>query len=260
MNLNADERFVNYYAEESSSEAAFRRVESVYRVLLRQRKSLGLRTEGLDVVDIGCGAGTQTLAWARAGHRASGFDVSSPLIELATSRAGKESVPAHFYVGSATDLPCEDRSADVVLLSELLEHIPDWQQALNEALRILRPGGLFYCTTTNRLCPKQQEFDLPLYSWYPARMKRFCERRATTTHRHWVQYATLPAVHWFSYYQLRDHMASKGVYAKDRFDIMEPADSALRSIVRGAVVRSTLLRFLGQVLTSYTVIVGIRQE
>jgi 2-polyprenyl-3-methyl-5-hydroxy-6-metoxy-1,4-benzoquinol methylase len=54
---------------------------------------------------------------------------------------------------------------DVCLLPELLEHVADWQSCLNEAARVLRPGGLLYLSTTNVLCPRQQEFNLPLYSF-----------------------------------------------------------------------------------------------
>lgn len=256
---NSDERFVSYYAEQSLSERTRQRFDSVRHVLLKQRSGIGQPTEGLDVVDIGCGAGAQTLAWAQAGHRARGVDVSAPLIDLATRRAAAAGLRAEFHVGSATDLPFENASADIVLLSELLEHLPDWETSIDEALRLLRPGGMIYCTTTNRLCPRQQEFTLPLYSWYPASLKQVCEKRAVTTHRHWVQFTSFPAVHWFSYYQLRDYMAKKGVRGKDRFDIMETSGSFVRSLATGAVSRSPVLRFFGHVLTPYTVIVGIRQ-
>lgn len=255
---NADERFVSYYAEQSVSERTRQRIDDVRRVLLKQRCAHGLPATALDVVDIGCGAGAQALAWAQEGHRARGVDVSAPLIELATKRATDAALPAEFHLGSATDLPFEDASADVVLLSELLEHLPDWKRSMDEALRVLRPGGIFYCSTTNKLCPKQQEFSLPLYSWYPAPLKRICERRAVTTHRHWVQYTSFPAVHWFSFYQLRDYMAARGVWGKDRFDIMETRGSIVRSLATGAISHSSILRFFGHMLTPYTVIVGIR--
>lgn len=255
---NADERFVDYYAEQSASEQTRQHFENVRQVLLNLRSELGLATTSLDVVDVGCGAGAQALAWARDRHRVRGVDISAPLIELARKRAGDASLPAEFYVGSATELPLVDGSADVVLVSELLEHLPDWQACVNESLRVLRPGGVVYFSTTNRLCPIQQEFDLPLYSWYPAALKLYCERCAVTTHKHWVQYTSFPAVHWFSFYQLRDYLNARGVSARDRFDIMEPKGSALRSTVKSAIRRSAALRFLGHVLTPYTVVAGFK--
>jgi 2-polyprenyl-6-hydroxyphenyl methylase/3-demethylubiquinone-9 3-methyltransferase len=178
---NADERFVGYYAEQSTSEQTRQRFESVQRVILKLRSELGLAETMLDIVDLGCGAGTQALAWARNGHRVRGVDISAPLIEIARKRAAEASLPVSFHVGSATALPFADGSSDVVLASELLEHLTDWEACLNEAVRVLRPGGVIYFSTTNRLCPMQQEFTLPLYSWYPSRIKRHFETLAVTT-------------------------------------------------------------------------------
>jgi 2-polyprenyl-6-hydroxyphenyl methylase/3-demethylubiquinone-9 3-methyltransferase len=256
---NADERFVDYYAEQSVSERTRQRIESVRRILLGLRAEFGLPRTSLDVLDVGCGAGAQALAWAREGHRARGVDISAPLIELAHQRAAAESLPAEFRVGSATELPYANGSADVLMVSELLEHLPNWEACLNEALRVLRPGGVLYLSTTNRLCPIQQEFALPLYSWYPARLKRHCEKLAVTTHGHWVQYASFPAVHWFTFYQLRDYLDARGVSARDRFDIMESTGSALRAAAVAAVRASAALRFLGHVLTPYTAVAGYKR-
>jgi 2-polyprenyl-6-hydroxyphenyl methylase/3-demethylubiquinone-9 3-methyltransferase len=255
---NADERFVDYYAEQSVSEHTRQRIESVRRILLGLRSELGLPTTSLDVLDVGCGAGAQALSWAHLRHRARGIDISAPLIDLARQRAAAETLPVEFRVGSATELPFADASADVVIVSELLEHLPDWEACVNEAIRVMRPGGVFYLSTTNRLCPVQQEFALPLYSWYPARLKKHCEKLAVTTHGHWVQHASFPAVHWFTFYQLRDYLDARGVSARDRFDIMETKGSALRTAAVTAVRRSAAVRFLGHVLTPYTAVAAYK--
>jgi len=255
---NADHRFVNYYAAQSASEQTRQRFESVRRVTLAMRKELGLTVDGLDVVDIGCGAGAQALMWSQAGHRAQGVDISAPLIDLARQRAGDAGVEARFSVGSADRLPLADASVDIVLVSELLEHLPAWQPCVDEALRILRPGGVIYLSTTSRLCPVQQEFTLPGYSWYPPAIKRRCEKMSVTTHGHWVRHTTFPAVHWFSYYQLRDYLDARGVSSRDRFDVMETG-SALRRAAVGAIRVAAPLRWLGHVMTPYTMVVGHRR-
>jgi 2-polyprenyl-3-methyl-5-hydroxy-6-metoxy-1,4-benzoquinol methylase len=256
--LNADPRFVGYYAAQSESAATRQRFEGVRRVTLGTRAALGLPTTALDVVDVGCGAGTQTLMWAADGHRAQGIDISAPLIDLARQRAQDGALEARFHVGSATALDLPDASVDVVLVSELLEHLPQWQPCVDEALRVLRPGGVIYLSTTNWLCPKQQEFTLPGYSWYPGALKRRCERLAVTTQRQWVQYASFPAVHWFSFYQLRRYLAARGFGARDRFDVMDAGESRRKALVVAAIRRLGALRFVGHVLTPYTVLVGYR--
>lgn len=255
---NADPRFVQYYSERSTSAQTTARFQAVMEAVIALRSELRLSASRLQMVDVGCGAGTQALQWAAAGHRASGVDVSAPLIELAAQRALELRLAAEFRVGSAEALPFADRSLDVVLLSELLEHVPKWEPCVDEAVRVLRPGGVLYISTTNRLCPVQQEFALPGYSWYPASIKRRCERLAVTTHGHWVQHATFPARHWFSFYQLRQYLGSRGVVARDRFDIMRTDGSRLKSVAVAAIRASTVLRFTAHVLTPYTIVLGYR--
>jgi SAM-dependent methyltransferase len=255
---NADRRFVDYYAQQSASAQTRHRFEGTRRVTLASRRDSGMPTESLDVADIGCGAGTQALMWATEGHRVIGVDISAPLVELARQRAAEMRVPADFRVGSANSLPIADRSVDVALVSELLEHLTAWEGCVDEAVRILRPGGVLYMSTTNRLCPVQQEFTLPGYSWYPPALKKRCERLAVTTHGHWVRHTSFPAVHWFTYYQLRDYLSERGVIAKDRFDLIPSAGSRVRATVLTAIRRSRLLRFAGHMLTPNTVVVGLR--
>ena len=105
----------------------------------------------------------------------------------------------------------------------------------------------------------QQEFTLPGYSWYPSSIKRRCEKMAVTTHGKWVRHTTFPAVHWFSYYQLRDYLGARGVGSRDRFDVMETRGSVLRRAVVGAIRSSRPLRWMAHVMTPYTMVVGHRQ-
>ena len=256
---NADHRFVDYYAQRSASDITQLRFEGTRRVTLALRTELGLPTESLDVIDVGCGAGSQAFLWEQSGHRVQAIDISAPLIDIARERAAKAGSSARFFVGAAGTLPVPDASVDIALVSELLEHLPEWESCLNEAVRVLRPGGVVYLSTTNRLCPKQQEFSLPAYSWYPRALKKHCERLAVTTHGHWVQFASFPAVHWFSYYQLRDYLDARGFSARDRFDVMDTSGSILRKMVVRAIQNLRLLRFVAHVLTPYTVVVAYRR-
>lgn len=112
------------------------------------------------------------------------INISAPLIDLARQRAADARLDARFIVGSADRPPLPDASFDTVLVSELLEHLPQWQSCVDEAVRLLRPGGVLYVSTTNVLCPVQQEFTLPLYSWYSRAIKRRGERMSVTTHGH----------------------------------------------------------------------------
>jgi 2-polyprenyl-6-hydroxyphenyl methylase/3-demethylubiquinone-9 3-methyltransferase len=257
---NADARFVEYYAQASLSPKTAERFANVKRKILALRARLGFATENLSVADIGCGAGTQSMLWAVDGHRVRGLDISAPLVTLGQRRAAEQGVAVELSVGSATMLPYPDESFDVVLLPELLEHLPQWQPCLDEAARVLRPGGVLYLSTTSVLCPLQQEFSLPLYSWYPRWLKTRCEKLAVTTHKDWVKHTSFPAVHWFSFYQLRDYLSRYGVACYDRFDMIDEPNSAVLRMGLAHVQRVPLLRWFGHVLTPYTAIFGVRRE
>ncbi|HWI16010.1 MAG TPA: class I SAM-dependent methyltransferase, partial [Burkholderiales bacterium] len=164
-------------------------------------------------------------------------------------------------VGSATALPWPDSSMDVCLMPELLEHVADWKSCITEAARVLRPGGLFYLSTTNVLCPRQDEYTLPLYSWYPAALKRHCERAAVTTAPQIANYATYPAVNWFSYYGLRDFLTPLGFRCLDRFDLVDlDGKGRLASAVVRLVSGVPLLRLLGHVATPGTWLLALKHR
>jgi 2-polyprenyl-6-hydroxyphenyl methylase/3-demethylubiquinone-9 3-methyltransferase len=250
--------FYAYYENESQSEATLQRFRGVQATVLRVAVQLGMPSQ-LDVADVGCGAGTQCRLWAEQGHRVNGVDINEPLIRLGRERAHAAGLDIRFEVGSATALPWADASIDVCLLPELLEHVADWQSCVYEAARILRPGGLLYVSTTNVLCPKQQEFTLPLYSWYPARLKRYFERIAVTTRPAIANFAKYPAVNWFSFYGLRDFLGPLGFRCMDRFDLtdLNGKSRAASTVVR--LARSLpVLRFLGHVATSSIYFVAIK--
>ena len=250
--------FYDYYAKESESEATLQRFRGIQSAVLRVAAKTGLSGQ-LDVADIGCGAGTQARLWAQHGHRVFGLDINAPLISLARERAESERLPITFEVGSATNLPWSDESMDVCLIPEVLEHVPDWQSCLAEGARVLKNGGLLYLSTTNVLCPRQAEFVLPFYSWYPRALKRYFEHLAVTTRPSLAGYATYPAVNWFSFYFLRDFLSPLGFHCRDRFDLIDPAKRGTAARWISVAIRSSrALRFIGHVATPSTYLVAIK--
>lgn len=254
-----DPRFVAYYEAASATERAHARAASIMATVLRVRRERGFETAALAVADIGCNAGTQSRCWLEAGHRVSGIDISRDLVELARERNEPYAARADFQVGSAARLPWSDHSFDVCLLPELLEHVDDWASCLSEAARVLRPRGSLYLSTTNVLCPVQQEFSLPLYSWYPGWVKKRFVQRAMTDSPQLANFASYPAVHWFSPYRLKRFLENLSVEALDRFDVVDlGAQSQLGRLALYCIRGVRLLRLIGHVLTPSTVLIGFK--
>lgn len=132
--------------------------------LLRRVKEFG---PGSDILEIGSGSGWFTIHARKAGYRAVGVEVSWELVEFARRRAAEAGVEAAFHEARAESLPLPDASFDVAYANSVLEHVRGWREAISEAYRVLRPGGLLFVGTTNRLYPVSTEIDFPLYQWLP---------------------------------------------------------------------------------------------
>ena len=91
-------------------------------------------------LEIGVGTGRIALPLYRRGVRLTGVDLSAPMLARLKANAGGE-VPFPVLIGDATCLPFKDASYDALVASHVFHLISDWQQAADEALRVVRPGG-----------------------------------------------------------------------------------------------------------------------
>lgn len=95
------------------------------------------------VVDFGCGPGTvlKQLAKARPDLEVTGVDIDAKMLSI----AGRRLPQARLVQASIAAVPLEDQSADLILSSLVFHHLDhDLKHgALQEANRILKPGGVF---------------------------------------------------------------------------------------------------------------------
>jgi ubiquinone/menaquinone biosynthesis C-methylase UbiE len=98
-------------------------------------------TDGLDVLDVGCGQGMDVVEYARAGARVSGVDLTPRHVELARAHTAALGLDATIVPGDAERLPFSDESFDRVSSTGVLHHTPDMPAALAEVRRVLRAGG-----------------------------------------------------------------------------------------------------------------------
>ncbi len=105
----------------------------------------------LDALDVGCGTGFLSLELAGRGHRVSGIDFAPQMLAEARKKAAAQGVAVRFEEGDAEQLPFAEGSFDLVMTRHVLWTLPHPEQAIDEWIRVLRPGG--------RLAAMDSQFD-----------------------------------------------------------------------------------------------------
>jgi arsenite methyltransferase len=107
--------------------------------------SLGRLAPGERVLDLGSGAGTDTLVAAQmAGEQGhvTGIDMTAPMLARARAAAAEMGVTnVEFVEGEAEQLPFPDESFDVVISNGVIDLVPDKDAVFSELFRVLVPGG-----------------------------------------------------------------------------------------------------------------------
>ncbi len=151
--------------------------------------------KGESVLDIGCGAGAGYEALTAEGLESAyvGIDSSEPSIDIA-----REFYPhGDFRVGNATSLVAElgSRSFDVVLMRHVLEHLPDFEAAMNEAIGVSRRLAAFVFFLTPRALPfgvrkVDLRFNWPFFYTY-VYSRRAINRFLAQSRLHWQWFDNL---------------------------------------------------------------------
>ncbi len=104
---------------------------------------LALRlTPAITIADLGAGEGLVSQLLARRARQVWCIDNSAKMVEVGTELARKNGLANLTYKqGDIEDVPLPDKSVDLAILSQALHHAQHPQAAVNEAFRILKPGG-----------------------------------------------------------------------------------------------------------------------
>jgi ubiquinone/menaquinone biosynthesis C-methylase UbiE len=96
---------------------------------------------GQSYLDFGCGNGAAAIRLAsKLGLKVTGIDVDPEQIEVARERS-METAKVRFLTADGSKLPFDDNEFDFVATHMVTHHIPDWQNALHQMLRVLKPNG-----------------------------------------------------------------------------------------------------------------------
>lgn len=135
---------------------------------------------GRSLLDVGCGQGHALMRYAQHLSPADellGVDLDDEAIAAARAEAARRGQSnLRFEVADACDLPVPDAHFDRVVCQTLLMHLPDADAALDEMLRVLKPGGWLVCMEPDMLLSSLSRYypDLDDEEW----MERVREKQA----------------------------------------------------------------------------------
>lgn len=99
------------------------------------------RRSTLDALDAGCGTGFLSFELAGRGHRVTGIDFAPAMLAEARRKAAERGVSIRFEEGDAEQLPFAGGTFDLVVSRHVLWTLPHPEAAIDEWIRVLRPGG-----------------------------------------------------------------------------------------------------------------------
>jgi SAM-dependent methyltransferase len=104
---------------------------------------------GLSGLDVGCGEGSNTRQLARLGARMHAIDIAPTFVRHAQAAEEAERLGIRFSVADGANLPFPAERFDFVVAFMSLMDIPDQQRVVQEAQRVLQPGGFLQFSITH---------------------------------------------------------------------------------------------------------------
>ncbi len=140
--------------------------------LLSEKSLSTILKNSKNCLEIGCGSGAnlETVSAANPKIEFYGMDLFPTAIEFAKQKADSLNLNAHFHTGDAFSLPYKENKFDSVFIRLVLWSVgKNWEKIIQEAYRVLRPGGTLYCFEPDdsflTFFPPKAELQLVISKW-----------------------------------------------------------------------------------------------
>ena len=110
-------------------------------------QKLGGRLDGMNVLEVGCGrgVGTELLFKQLGAAKVHAIDLDESMLKHARKRLAKyNSTQLKLETGDVTAIDAPSQSYDAVVNFAAIHHVPNWQAAITEIARVLKPEGRFF--------------------------------------------------------------------------------------------------------------------
>ena len=106
---------------------------------------------GRQVLEVGCGAGTDLVRFARGGATVTGVDIAGSAIDLARQNFAQQGLPADLREADGERLPFPDNTFDLVYAHGVVQYTANPAALVGECHRVLKPGGESVFQVYNRI-------------------------------------------------------------------------------------------------------------
>ncbi len=196
------------------------------------------------ILEVGTGCGWFPIQCALDGLDCTGLEISPQLIEFAKQLGARYGVEPKLKLGNIEDADIGEDAWDIILASNVFEHVERWRQGVERIYRALKPGGVLYFESTNKFSLGSGEFPpLPIYGWLPDKLRYALRRRI---HGEDIMHLGID-FHQFRHGQLRRAFERTGFrHIYDRIELTEEewASSQFRRAVVRLAKRSRLIKHL----------------
>jgi 2-polyprenyl-3-methyl-5-hydroxy-6-metoxy-1,4-benzoquinol methylase len=141
------------------------RERKAHTMLAVLRDHFGGDLDNLSALNIGGSTGIIDSVLAMHFQYVNSIDIDEKAITYAQQQFSTPNL--QFAVGDAMNLCQADNTFNVVICSQVYEHVPDSAQMMREIYRVLKPGGVCYFAAGNRLMWNEPHYNLPLLSVIP---------------------------------------------------------------------------------------------
>jgi|GEM_PF-687744 len=215
-----------------------------YESLLRYVKRFWQIGPETKMLEVGTGTGWFPILCGINGLQCVGLEISPQLIEVSKRLGAHHNYIPDIRLGNIETSDVGENLYDVIIASSVFEHIENWEPALENLYRALKPGGLLFWESSNKFSLTSGECArIPLYGWYP----------------NWLRYRMRIALqgpdimklgidfHQYTYPGLRSHFRKLGFREiHDRVQLVDPSwvTSPRKQKVLALAKRSNLFRHL----------------
>lgn len=105
---------------------------------------------GLKIIDVGCGGGLICAPMSELGARVTGLDANKDNIKAATSYAKRSKLNIEYINDTIEEYIKSPKKYDIVLCLEVIEHVANQKEFVNNISKLVAPGGILIFSTINR--------------------------------------------------------------------------------------------------------------